>query len=184
MSRAAYPQNVKDRARELYLAGETPTKISNILTSEFGVVDGKPYKASTIKAWAQQGRWLLAKQTAQQQALVRLSDIASITTQEELEEQLALYRRIWQQTNRGVEALSQSDTPLRIRGARDMESAAKAADVAIQGARKIQEGVLSAKLLNGILRILMDEIADERVLRNVAIRFQQLQLELVSDTRA
>lgn len=171
------PTAVKDRARELYVGGETPARISNILNSEFELVDGRPYKASTVSGWAKQGRWDLARREQEALALARVTDTASVRTQAELEEQLEVYRQVRRAVGSSYEQLEKSETAIKLRNAKDLESSAKAADVASQGIQRLQEGVFTQQFISDVLVILVDEITDSDLRQRIALRLKQLALQ-------
>lgn len=160
-----FSEEMKEMARSMYISGK---EIKEILR-EIRLKTQRPIKTETIMGWAQRGNWTELRDEARQRALAKVIDEISSEKAGLTTAQINAYRKMWARGLSEIEAQT-------IFGGLD---AAKMVDLGIKGERQIQMGVISVNFVNKLMQILLEEIADETILRKVGLRLKSLAGEML-----
>ena len=155
------PQNIKDKAFELYIPGDkTADDIAYYLNKEFKV----EIKPVTIYSWAKQNNWKAVRTQAREQSIERVQESESQRFARLQAEHLDVYEKMRHKAGHDFDGL------LFDRAV----DAARIADMSIQGERKVMEGLLSMQFVQDVLGIILDEVTDPQVIDKIAIRLRSL----------
>jgi len=144
------PDEIRLKAMELFLGGQTVPAISAALANEFNV----EVKVPTIYAWSKQYKWKEDKIEAR---------VAAVDTIKETET-LNDYGRLRKKASSELDG-HMFDRPF---------DAAKALDLGIKGERVVMEGMINLQFVQDIMGVLVDEINDSDVLQRVAFKLKAL----------
>lgn len=151
---------IKQHGLKLYLLDYSTYNIATAVSSEYGMDIG----AETVKAWIKDSNWMELKVTADLKAKEKIVRDVIKTKAAKAEEHLAEYQKIRLQASSDLGGLAWSNPA----------DAVKAVDVAIKGERSIHSGVISAQLVSGIIRILIEEIKDDTLRSRIALKLRDL----------
>lgn len=155
---------LKDRTLELFLQGMGVVDIIKQLKEETGVaVDNQ-----TIYRWAKVGGWNEKRIAVRTQVSAEIEKTAKNSLIEMAEGQLEDYGKIRKKGSKELNILV-FDKAI---------DAARAVDIAIQGERRVMQGVVGLNFARDVMRVLLDEIHDEDTLRRIAAKLQKLVSEI------
>jgi hypothetical protein len=139
------PQEVKNKAMELFLEGRPAREIAENVTLDYSVL----VKPSTIYAWARKYNWGETRAVSRAEAVEQIKETETQRFRRLQEEELNEYG------------------PLRHKAFNDLH-------VAIKGERTIMSGLVSLQFIQDVMNVLVDEISDSDVLGRVAIKLKAL----------
>lgn len=155
------PQNIKDKAFELYLPGDkTAEDIVYYLNKEFKM----SIKPVTIYSWAKQNDWKALRTQARSTAIEQVQETESQRFARLQSEHLDTYEQMRHKSKHELDSLL-FDRAI---------DAARIADMSIQGERKVMEGLLEMQFIQDVINVLIEEVSDPTVLDKVAIRLRTL----------
>jgi len=155
------PQNIKDKALELYIPGDkTAEDIVYYLNKEFRL----SIKPVTIYSWAKQNNWKALRTQARSTAIEQVQESESQRFARLQKEHLDTYEQMRHKSKHELDGLVFD---------RAVE-AAKITDMSIQGERKVMEGLLEMQFIQDVINVLIEEVTDSAVLDKVAIRLRTL----------
>lgn len=167
-SEEAEIEEIKEIVRSRYLGEVITLKTIYKDLEENGL--GDVVSLPALYRWKQIEKWDDLRQEVQDRKNAKLVERAADSLAETSREHLDNYIRIRRKA--GL-SLGLEDESLPIDFDKSIE-AIKAVDLAIQGERKIQAGMIGKTLLDGILMILTEEINDEATLFRIASKFKKL----------
>jgi hypothetical protein len=155
-----YSEDMKLKAMELYLDGNTGKKIAEIVNQKYNT----DVKTPTIYMWAKTYDWnsdrasinTKAKHLVKEKQSQRLARIQS--------EHLDVYEGVRQKASTELQGL-EFDRAF---------DAVKAIDIGIQGERKTIEGLVNLQFVQDVLNVLVEEITDQDILTKVATKLRAL----------
>ena len=151
-----WPRETRERARELYLSGQTIEAISFETTVPI----------STLNYWNSQDQWKMDKRIADNEVALRELD-SEVSISNEVRENLLRGLRLI--GDAGEEALRYDK--LRFRDKK------QAADVMLEGLRgqlELETANQTMELLREIAKIIREEVKDDETLRRLAVRLTEL----------
>ena len=155
-----YDQEIKLKAMKLWVQGISGPKIVAQINHEFT----SDVKIPTLYTWAKQYKWNEQKNMARTEAMVQIQESEGQRFVRVQSEHLTEYEGLRHKANDALGIL-QFDKAF---------DAAKALDMSIQGERKVMEGMINLQFVQNVLNVLVEEIADEDLLRKVAFRLKAL----------
>ena len=153
----SYPDSVKNKAFQLYMADNTAPKIVELLNNEFNI----HMTAPTIYCWSRKGNWKEEKKKVSVQTIVAVSERNTEELISTVEEHLGAYQKL---LAAGIEIL---DNGTFVKKA-ESSDAIHAVDVAIQGQRKIQSGLVHMNFVNDLYHVIISHVKDDDVLKKIA----------------
>ena len=154
------PEEIRLKAMELFMEGQTVPSISSALATEFDV----EVKIPTIYAWAKQYKWKEDKIEARTAAVDTIKETETQRYARIQEEHLNDYGRLRKKASLELDG-HQFDRPF---------DAAKALDIGIKGERVVIEGMINLQFVQDIMGVLVEEISDSEVLQRIAFKLKAL----------
>ncbi len=154
------PNEVRNKAMELYLEGKPAKDIASTITTDFKVV----VKPSTIYAWAKQYRWGDTRAVVRADAVEQIKETETQRYARLQEEQLETYEELRKKASLELKA-HMFDKPF---------DAARALDIGIKGERSVMEGMINLQFIQDVMSVLVEEINDSDVLNRVAFKLKAL----------
>ena len=154
------PDEIRMKAMELFLQGNTVPTISAELANEFDI----EVKIPTIYAWAKQCKWKEDKIEARTAAVATLKETETQRYARIQEEHLNDYGKLRHKASSELDG-HMFDRPF---------DAAKALDMGIKGERIVIEGMINLQFVQDILGVLVEEINDSDVLQRIAFKLKSL----------
>jgi len=154
------PEEIRFKAMELFMAGQTIPTIASALATEFGV----EVKTSTIYAWAKQYKWKEDKIEARTAAVATIKETETQRYARIQEEHLTDYGRLRKKASLELDG-HLFDRPFE---------AAKALDIGIKGERVVMEGMINLTFVQDIMGVLVEEINDSDLLARIAFKLKAL----------
>jgi len=157
----SFSPEVKNRALELYLRDDKSAReIVEQLWTEFDV----SVKATTIYMWARENGWDNDKIEVKTKAIEQVKESSGQRFVRIQQEHLQEYGQLRQKAVHELDHLPFDKA----------FDAAKALDLSIKGERTVMEGMINLQFVQNVLRVLVEEISDEDLLRKVAFRLKSL----------
>jgi len=157
----SFGSDVKNKALELYLPNnKSAREIAEMLWEEFEV----NVKPTTIYMWARENNWDEHKGEVQAQAIQQLKESSGQRIARIQGEHAQEYTNLREKASRELDHL----------GFDKAYDAAKALDLGIKGERQIMEGMINLQFVQNVLNVLVEEIAEEEVLRKISIKLRAL----------
>lgn len=155
------PQEVQLKAMDLYLEGNlSAADIADQISTEFSV----SVKTPTIYAWAKRFKWNDRKDEAHTDAMATVQETERNRFTRIQQEQLENYELMRHKATHELDGLV-FDRAI---------DAVRAADLSIQGERKIMEGMMNLTFVQEVLTIILEEVSDQRIIDRIATRFRSL----------
>jgi len=154
------PDEIRMKAMELFLKGDTVPTISAELANEFDI----EVKVPTIYAWAKQYKWKEDKIEARSAAIDILKETETQRYARIQEEHLNDYGKLRHKASSELDGHI-FDRPF---------DAAKALDIGIKGERVVIEGMINLQFVQDIMGVLVEEINDSDVLQRIAFKLKSL----------
>jgi len=154
------PEEIRLKAMELFMEGQTVPSISSALATEFDV----EVKVPTIYAWAKQYRWKEDKIEARTAAVATIKETETQRYARIQEEHLNDYGKLRHKASTELDG-HMFDRPF---------DAAKALDIGIKGERVVIEGMINLQFVQDIMSVLVEEINDADVLQRIAFKLKSL----------
>ena len=154
------PEEIRLKAMELFMEGQTVPSISSTLATEFDV----EVKVPTIYAWAKQYRWKEDKIEARTAAVATIKETETQRYARIQEEHLNDYGKLRHKASTELDG-HMFDRPF---------DAAKALDIGIKGERVVIEGMINLQFVQDIMSVLVEEINDADVLQRIAFKLKSL----------
>ena len=154
------PQEVKNKAMELFLEGRPAREIAENVTLAYSVL----VKPSTIYAWARKYNWGETRAVSRAEAVQQIKETETQRFRRLQEEELNEYGHL----------RHKAFNDLNVQSFDKAYDAAKALDIAIKGERTIMSGLVSLQFIQDVMNVLVDEISDSDVLGRVAIKLKAL----------
>ena len=154
------PDEIRLKAMELFLGGQTVPAISAALANEFNV----EVKVPTIYAWSKQYKWKEDKIEARVAAVDTIKETETQRYARIQEEHLNDYGRLRKKASLELDG-HLFDRPF---------DAAKALDIGIKGERVVIEGMINLQFVQDIMGVLVDEINDSDGLQRIAFKLKAL----------
>ena len=154
------PEEIRLKAMELFMEGQTVPYIAAKLITDFNV----EVKIPTIYAWAKQYRWKEDKIEARTAAVATIKETETQRYARIQEEHLHDYGRLRKKASIELDG-HMFDRPFE---------AAKALDLGIKGERVVMEGMINLQFVQDIMGVLVEEINDSEVLQRVAFKLKSL----------
>lgn len=167
MPRIEYPPEIKAKAKQMYLEGNS---ISDIAAEVSRLADRNPNRGA-IYRWIEDGHWDESRTVVATRVATAVENRAERTVLERVEEHAGIYRKLSQ---KGVEAIENFIAPA------SMTEATQAIDVGLKGERQAMSGLVSMKFIQKIILILNEEVTDDEVKRKIARRLQDAASEILS----
>lgn len=174
------PSEVIERAHQLYLTGAKDSTIAHDIARELNF----SCTASMVRNWASWRGWRAERLALKTKALDRLHERAISATEEQTTGHIDRYQKIQETAEQALENVPEDGVV--VRNAKDLEHAARALDLGIQGERRIQAGIFATQFVLDILAVLTEEVKDENTMRRIGVRLRQLaakQQDLAPETR-
>ena len=155
------PQEVQMKAMNLYLEGNlSAAKIAEKVSTDFNV----SVKPPTIYAWAKRFSWNDKKGEARADAMAVVQETEKNRFTRVQDEQLQNYESMRHKATHELDGLV-FDRAI---------DAVRAADLSIQGERKIMEGMMNLNFIQDVLAIILEEVTDQPTIDRIANRFRRL----------
>ena len=154
------PEEIKLKAMELFMTGQTVPSIAADLANEFDI----EVKIPTIYAWAKQYKWKEDKIEARTAAVDTIKETETQRYARIQEEHLNDYGRLRKKASLELDG-HLFDRPF---------DAAKALDIGIKGERVVIEGMINLQFVQDIMGVLVEEISDSEVLQRIAFKLKAL----------
>ena len=159
-----YSQSIKDFAAKTYIHDDVIIpKIKEDILAKFEV----DVPEDTLYQWSKEQGWKDLKSKAIARSRDKMVELEASHRRLDSEAHLEQYKKI---TSKASDALD----VLQFDRASD---AAKAVDMAIKGERLILEGLIARKFIQGIVSIIMEEVADKEIRQRLGTRLQDFLLE-------
>ena len=166
----AYDQGIIDEAKQKYLEGDSIAAIARDMSKEYEFA----LSHQTVRLWAKKEDWAAQKGDIALHVSQSLASEIEGDVLTKVEASLGRYEKLEAKSAEFL-GLDDEDHPLFFDKTMD---AARTMDLAIQGKRKIQSGLISVQLVVALYEILSEEIFDETVLNKISLRFKQLAAEI------
>ena len=155
------PQEVQMKAMDLYLEGNlSAANIARKVSTDFNV----SVKPPTIYAWAKRFNWNDKRDEARTDAMDVVQESEKNRFTRIQEEQLLNYESMRHKATHELDGLV-FDRAI---------DAVRAADLSIQGERKIMEGMMHLTFVQEVLTIILEEVSDQGTIDRIATRFRLL----------
>ena len=155
------PQEVQMKAMDLYLEGNlSAANIARKVSTDFNV----SVKPPTIYAWAKRFNWNDKRDEARTDAMDVVQESEKNRFTRIQEEQLLNYESMRHKATHELAGLV-FDRAI---------DAVRAADLSIQGERKIMEGMMNLTFVQEVLTIILEEVSDQGTIDRIATRFRRL----------
>jgi len=155
------PQEVQMKAMDLYLEGNlSAANIARKVSTDFNV----SVKPPTIYAWAKRFNWNDKRDEARTDAMDVVQESEKNRFTRIQEEQLLNYESMRHKATHELDGLV-FDRAI---------DAVRAADLSIQGERKIMEGMMNLTFVQEVLTIILEEVSDQGTIDRIATRFRRL----------
>ena len=155
------PQEVQMKAMDLYLEGNlSAANIARKVSTDFNV----SVKPPTIYAWAKRFNWNDKRDEARTAAMDVVQESEKNRFTRIQEEQLLNYESMRHKATHELDGLV-FDRAI---------DAVRAADLSIQGERKIMEGMMNLTFVQEVLTIILEEVSDQGTIDRIATRFRRL----------
>jgi hypothetical protein len=159
-----YTQTVKDFAAKTYIHDDVIIpKIKEHILDKFDV----DIPEDTLYQWSKEQGWKELKSKAIARSRDKMVELEANHRRLDSEVHLDQYKKITKKASDALDVL-QFDRA---------SDAAKAVDMAIKGERLILEGLIARKFIQGIVSIIMEEVADKEVRQRLGVRLQDFLLE-------
>ena len=161
---AKYPLEVKNKAYQLYIASGDVKKVRDQIIDEFGgKLDTFP-SISTVKQWITRNNLNEVHKNLYTDAIMeaRTREINTVL----------LRRGIHKETYQII--LDKARKDVENKEFRDAYDATRAADMAIQGERKIANEQLNLQFVEDVFAAIHSVIVDENILREIGIELRKL----------
>ena len=155
------PVEARIKAMELYIEGG---KSAKDIAFEVSTTMNVSIKPVTIYAWVKQYNWKEIRAEAHTSAIAKVQESESARFARLQKEHLNTYEAIRHKSTHELDNLV-FDSAI---------NAVKAADIGIQGERKVMEGMINLQFIQDVLGILVEEISDEQILSNIATKLKLL----------
>ena len=155
-----FPLEVRERALSLYLQGYSPKDIAETSRTEFD----NAVTQSTVYAWSKEGEWELKRKENYTNSLEKIQETEGEKMNRVQREHFDTYESLRHKACHELELL-QFDKAI---------DAARALDLGIKGERQIMEGLIILQFVQSVLGVLVEEIADEELLRKIALKLKAL----------
>ena len=157
----SFDPDIKNRALELYIRGDQSAReIVEQLWEEF-TTEVKP---TTIYMWARENGWDNHKVEVQTKAIEQIKESSGQQFTRIQQEHLQEYGQLRQKAAHDLDYLPFDKA----------YDAAKALDLGIKGERTVMEGMINLQFVQNVLNVLVEEVADEALLRKIAFRLKAL----------
>ena len=155
------PQEVQMKAMDLYLEGNlSAANIARKVSTDFNV----SVKPPTIYAWAKRFNWNDKRDEARTDAMDVVQESEKNRFTRIQEEQLLNYESMRHKATHELDGLV-FDRAI---------DAVRAADLSIQGERKIMEWMMNLTFVQEVLTIILEEVSDQGTIDRIATRFRRL----------
>jgi len=155
------PQEVKNRAMELYLQDDSSARqIADAVSSEYSV----QVSNQTVYSWAKKYDWDSKRTDIKTKALEKTVETESGRLARLQQEHLDVYGNIREKATTELNNLT-FDRAF---------DAVKAASIGIDGERQVIEGLINLQFVQDVIQILIDEIDDAEVMQRIAAKLRLL----------
>jgi transposase-like protein len=155
------PQEVKNRAMELYLKDDSSAReIADAVSSEYSVTVSN----QTVYSWAKKYNWDSKRNDVKTKALERVVETESGRLVRLQQEHLDVYGNIREKATAELNNLT-FDRAF---------DAVKAASIGIDGERQVIEGLINLQFVQDVIQILINEIDDAELMQRIAAKLRLL----------
>jgi transposase-like protein len=155
------PQEVKNRAMELYLKDDSSAReIADAVSSEYSVTVSN----QTVYSWAKKYNWDSKRNDVKTKALERTVETESGRLVRLQQEHLDVYGNIREKATSELNNLT-FDRAF---------DAVKAASIGIDGERQVIEGLINLQFVQDVIQILINEIDDGELMQRIAAKLRLL----------
>jgi transposase-like protein len=155
------PQEVKNRAMELYLKDDSSAReIADAVSSEYSVTVSN----QTVYSWAKKYNWDSKRNDVKTKALERVVETESGRLVRLQQEHLDVYGNIREKATAELNNLT-FDRAF---------DAVKAASIGIDGERQVIEGLINLQFVQDVIQILINEIDDGELMQRIAAKLRLL----------
>jgi transposase-like protein len=155
------PQEVKNRAMELYLKDDSSAReIADAVSSEYSVTVSN----QTVYSWAKKYDWDSKRTDVKTKALERTVETESGRLVRLQQEHLNVYGNIREKATAELNNLT-FDRAF---------DAVKAASIGIDGERQVIEGLINLQFVQDVIQILINEIDDAELMQRIAAKLRLL----------
>jgi transposase-like protein len=164
------PQEVKNRAMELYLKDDSSAReIADAVSSEYSITVSN----QTVYSWAKKYNWDSKRTDVKTKALERTVETESGRLVRLQQEHLDVYGNIREKATAELNNLT-FDRAF---------DAVKAASIGIDGERQVIEGLINLQFVQDVIQILISEIDDSELMQRLAAKLRLLVSNTAQDKK-
>jgi len=164
------PQEVKNRAMELYLKDDSSAReIADAVSSEYSITVSN----QTVYSWAKKYDWDSKRTDVKTKALERTVETESGRLVRLQQEHLDVYGNIREKATAELNNLT-FDRAF---------DAVKAASIGIDGERQVIEGLINLQFVQDVIQILISEIDDSELMQRLAAKLRLLVSNTAQDKK-